>query len=114
MTTLEKPGDTIEGSGVLLRQGRIVVRVDYHLAIPTQTHFLVNPTGQLDLDYSDHAAGFILVSLKDANNVLLADYALELEDKTRVFIKITHAYKQLNKDGQPKKAFWVKVAVQPH
>jgi hypothetical protein len=109
-----KPGDTIEGSGVLLKQGRIVTQVDYHLAVPTQTHFLVNPGGSIEFDYEDHVGGFILVPLEDAETLALADYSLELADKTRLSIRITQVYARVKRDGISKKSFWVKVAVRPH
>ena len=45
------PGDVLEGCGRLLQHGRLVVEVDYHLTIPRDLYFIINPTGSLHLDY---------------------------------------------------------------
>lgn len=107
--TLENPGDTINGQGVLLQHGRLIAKVDYHLSIPTQTHFFINPTGKIQSDYSDYAAGFILLSPEDAAKMSLADYTLELSDKTKQNIRVERQYKKIKHNGFPRISFWVKV-----
>ena len=75
------PGDVLEGRGRLLQHGRLVVEVDYHLTIPRDLYFVINPTGSLHLDYEDYLAGFILVRPDEAEKILLTDYVLELAGK---------------------------------
>lgn len=107
--TLKNPGDVLEGRGALLQHGRLIAKVDYHLALPTQTHFFINPTGKLQTDYKDHAAGFILLTPDDAAKVALADYTLEFADKTKLNIKVERQYKQIKHNGLPHISFWVNV-----
>ncbi len=107
---LEKPGDILEGSGFLLQHGRLIASVDYHLAIPTQMHFLVNPTGGFGVDYADHVAGFILLSPGDAASIEPAVYTLELADKRKLSVQIERRYKQIKFKGEPRVSFWIKVA----
>jgi len=103
------PGDVLEGRGCLLHQGRLVAPVDYHLTIPRETHFVINPTGSFSLDYDQHLGGFILLSLNEADNISLADYTLELADKSKKTIRVERRYKKIRFNGQLRISFWVKV-----
>lgn len=106
---LENPGDSLEGSGLLLQQGRLIAHVEYHLSIPTQTHFLVNPTGNLKIDYQEYAAGFILILPENAKNVTLgSNYTLQLTDKRKKEIRIERKYKDTKHHGKAYHSFWVK------
>lgn len=106
-TSLINPGDVLEGRGSLLRHGRLIATVDYHLTIPSQTHFLINPTGKLHLDYEEHAGGFILLNPQDADTLSLAQYTLELSNKTKKTITIQRRYKEITHQGEPRVSFWV-------
>jgi|GEM_PF-1466800 len=102
------PGDVLEGHGVLLQQGRLIASVDYHLTIPSQTHFLINPTGTFShLDYEDHVGGFILLKPDDADTVALTGYTLELANKSKKQITVQRRYKKITHQGQPRVSFWV-------
>lgn len=103
------PGDTWQGQGVLLQQGRRIATVDYHLTIPTQTHFTINPTGRLRFNYEDYLGGFILLTPKDAETLELADYTLELADKSKKQIRVAHRYKRITHKGQERVSFWVQL-----
>ena len=106
------PGDVLEGHGALLQQGRLIAAVDYHLTIPSQTHFLINPTGTFGrLDYEDHAGGFILLKPDDAETISLDDYTLELANKTKKQIAVQRRYKEITHQGQPRVSFWVTLVV---
>lgn len=104
------PGDTLEGRGVLLQKGRLIATVDYHLTIPTQTHFVINPTGSLRFDYEDYLGGFILLSPADAEKISLSEYTLELVNKSKRKIRIERRYRKFRRDGQERISFWVKAA----
>ena len=106
-TPLINPGDVLQGHGALLRRGRLIAAVDYHLTIPSQTHFLINPTGKLRLDYEDHAGGFILLKPDDAETLSLTDYTLELANKSKKNITVERRYKEITHKGQPRVSFWV-------
>ena len=106
---LTNPGDSLEGAGLLLQQGRIVARVHYHLSIPTQTHFLVNPSGGLKPEYASHAGGFVLVASTEAESLKSGEYILELVDKGKKTIHVERRYKALKYGGRPCVSFWVKV-----
>jgi hypothetical protein len=43
----------LTGRGSLLQKGRLIAFVDYHLTIPRQSHFIMNPTGNLRVKYED-------------------------------------------------------------
>lgn len=101
------PGDILEGHGTLLQQGRLIAPVDYHLTIPGQTHFLINPTGKLRLDYENHAGGFILLHPDDADTISLTGYTLELANKSKKQITVQRRYKEIIHQGQPRVSFWV-------
>lgn len=103
------PGDTLEGRGVLLQQGRLVAGVDYHLTIPRQTHFIIVPAEGVRPDYQAHLAGFILLAPADADKISLADYTLELADKSKKNIRVERRYKQIKRKGEVRISFWVKV-----
>jgi hypothetical protein len=107
MTKLGEPGDFLEGTGILLRHGRIITRVDYHLAVPTLTHFLVNRPGELFTDYGDDVGGFILVRPKDAEKLEMADYTLELAEKNRISVTLVRPYKQIERAGESWMSFWI-------
>ena len=107
--TLTNPGDAVEGQGVLLQHGRLIAQVDYHLAIPTQTHFFINPAGKLNLNHKDYAAGFILLAQKDAETLSLDEYTLELSDKSKKKILVERRYKTVKRRKETKISFWVKV-----
>jgi len=109
VSSLANPGDTLEGRGTLLQQGRFIASVDYHLTIPSQTHFIINPTGNFRSDYESHAGGFILLDPKDADKIELAEYTLELFNKTQKNIRVERRYKQIKRKGQTRISFWVKV-----
>lgn len=105
----ENPGDILEGSGLLLKQGRLIAPVECHLSIPSQTHFLINPTGNFRTDYREYAAGFVLVLPEHAKNVTLGNYTLELADKRKIKIQIERTYKNTQHQGQEYCSFWVKI-----
>ena len=107
--SLTNPGDVLEGQGLLLQHGRLITHVDYHLTIPTQTHFFLNPTGNLNLDYKNHAVGFILLTQKDAETLSLDEYTLELSDKSKRNILVKRRYKEVKRKGETKISFWVKI-----
>lgn len=106
---LTNPGDAIEGRGVLLFQGRRIAEVNYHLAVPTQTHFFVNPAGNLRAEYRDAAGGFILLKPADAEQVACTDYLLELDNRRRLSIRVERRYKKITHAGQPRVSFYVTV-----
>ncbi len=89
------PGDVLEGEGALLQHGRLVAQVMYHLTIPQQTHFVINPTKQINFDYDDYLGGFILLSPTDAEKISLSDYTLELANKHRRLIWVERRYKEV-------------------
>lgn len=103
------PGDILEGSGVLLQQGRLIARVDYHLTIPRETHFVINPTGSFRLDYEDHLGGFVLLAPDDAEKISLTEYTLELTNKNKKTIRVERRYKEIRHKGEERVSFWVKV-----
>jgi hypothetical protein len=103
------PGDTLEGRGMLLQQGRLVAGVDYLLTIPHQTHFIIVPPEGMRPDYEAHLGGFILLAPADADKVSLAEYILELADKTKKNIQVERRYKKIKHKGQERISFWVKV-----
>ena len=103
------PGDTLEGCGVLLQQGRLIADVDYHLTIPRQIHFIVIPTGSFRPDYEAHLGGFILLTPADADKISLTEYNLELADKTKKTIRVESRYKETKHKGEARVSFWVKV-----
>lgn len=107
--SLTNPGDIIEGRGLLLQHGRLIASVDYHLSIPRQTHFIINPTGNIQPDYQEHTGGFILLTPEDAETITLSEYTLELAGKSKKRIRIERRYKKLNHQGQPRVSFWVKL-----
>jgi hypothetical protein len=104
------PGDILEGRGALLQHGRLVARVDYHLTIPRQIHFIVVPPAGIRPDYEAHLGGFILVSPADADQVALTEYTLELADKTKKTIWVERRYKEMKHKGEACVSFWVKVS----
>ena len=103
------PGDTLEGQGVLLQQGRLIAEVDYRLTIPDQTHFFMNPTGKLRFEYEEHLGGFILISPQDEEKIALTEYTLELVNKHRKTVHIERRYKKIKHKGEARISFWVKV-----
>ncbi len=103
------PGDVIEGRGRLLQRGRFVVEVDYHLTIPRDLYFIINPTGSLHLDYEDYLGGFVLVTPDDAEKIALTDYILELDDKSKKTVQVERRYKKTKHQGKNHVSFWVKV-----
>jgi hypothetical protein len=103
------PGDTLEGRGLLLEHGRLIANIDYHLTIPTQTHFAINPTGSLHFDYEDYLGGFILLTPDDAKKISLTEYTLELTNKHRKNIRVERRYKNINRKDEQLVSFWVKV-----
>jgi hypothetical protein len=103
------PGDVLEGTGLLLQHGRLIAGVDYHLTIPHQTHFVINPTGSFKLDYEDHLGGFVLVKPEDAEKIAMTEYTLELASKSRKTIRVERRYKQIDHKGKERVSFWVKV-----
>lgn len=103
------PGDTLTGRGLLLQHGRLVTEIDYHLTIPQQSHFFMNPTGKLRFDYDAYLGGFILVKPEAAAKVVLTEYTLELANRHRRQIRVERRYKQIDHQGQPRISFWVRV-----
>ncbi|MFQ5613562.1 MAG: hypothetical protein ACE5H9_15670 [Anaerolineae bacterium] len=97
---------TLEGQGALLQHGRLVARVDYHLSLPTQTHFVTSANPTLHPD--EHLAGFILLP-KNQGNLPLQAYTLELTDKQRLPIVVERRYKTMKHRGQTRVSFWVKL-----
>ena len=103
------PGDILEGHGSLLQHGRLITDVDYHLTIPHQTHFVINPTGSFNFDYEDHLGGFVLVKPEDAAKVSFTEYTLELASKSKKTIRVERRYKKIKHQGEERVSFWVKV-----
>jgi len=103
------PGDTFEGRGLLLEHGRLIAAVDYHLTIPHETHFVINPSGSFNFDYEDHLAGFILLKPDDAEKISLTRYTLEMVNKSKKSIRVERRYKEIKHKGQLRVSFWVKV-----
>jgi hypothetical protein len=108
---LENPGDTFEGQGLLLQHGRSIAPVAYHLAIPGQLHFAVNPPTGVKVNYAAYVSGFVLVPQAIAAAIELAHYTLELADKSRMQIIVTRRYKAVDYQGKPHVSFWVSVQV---
>lgn len=94
---------------MLLQQGRLVAGVDYHLTIPRQTHFIIVPSEGIRPDYEAHLGGFILLAPADADKISLADYTLELADKSKKNIHVERRYKKIKHKGEVRISFWVKV-----
>jgi hypothetical protein len=107
--SLAIPGDSLEGRGALLQHGRLIAHVDYHLTIPHQTHFFINPMGNFQVNYEDYAGGFILLAPADADKLSLTDYTLELANKSKKTVRVERRYKNINHKGEPRISFWVKV-----
>jgi hypothetical protein len=105
------PGDTLEGRGAILQHGRLVAEVDYHLTIPDDLHFFMNPTGRLHFNYEEHLGGFILVAPEDEAHLDLTEYTLELFNKHRKTIQIQRRYKKIKHKGEARISYWVKVVV---
>jgi len=103
------PGDVLEGHGRLLQHGRLVVEVDYHLTIPRDLYFIINPTGSLHLDYEDYLGGFVLVTPDDAEKIALIDYILEFEDKSKKTVHVERRYKKTKRQGKVRISIWVNV-----
>jgi len=103
------PGDTLEGRGQLLQHGRLIAQIDYHLTIPAEPHFVINPTGKLQFDYEDYLGGFILLRPDDAQEIALTEYTIELASKTKKPIRVERRYKEIRHQGEPRVSFWVKV-----
>ena len=106
---LLNPGDTIEGQGVLLQHGHQIADVEYCLFIPTQTYFIVNPTGDLKPEYDDYIAGFILLAPQDAKTVRGTQYSLQLADGSRRNVQIERRYKEVQRKGKPQVSFAIRV-----
>ena len=87
----------------------MVAEVHYHLTIPRDLYFLLNPTGRLHLDYEEYLGGFILVAVGDAEKIALDQYTLELSDKRKRTIQVERRYKKRNVQGKDQISFWVKV-----
>jgi hypothetical protein len=105
------PGDVLEGQGQLLEHGRLIATVSYHLSIPHQTHFIINPTGRVHFDYDTYLGGFILLRTDDAEKIRLAtNYTLELANKSKKTVYIERRYKKIKREGQEQVSFWVKVS----
>ncbi len=94
---------------MLLQHGRLVAGVDYHLTVPRQTHFIIVPMGGLRRDYEAHLGGFILLAPADADKITLAEYTLELADKTKKTLRVERRYKKTKHKGEEWVSFWVKV-----
>lgn len=103
------PGDVLEGRGQLLQHGRFVANVDYHLTIPRDIYFVVNPTGAFRLDYEDYLGGFILLSPDDAAKLTLTDYTLALADQSKQTIRLERRYKLTQHHNQTRVSYWVNV-----
>jgi hypothetical protein len=101
--------DVLEGRGRLLQQGRLIANVDYHLTIPHQTHFLLNPTGKFRFNDEDYRGGFILLTPGDAEQISFAEYTLELAGNSRKTIRVERRYKEIKHKGELQVSFWVKV-----
>jgi len=104
------PGDTLKGQGQLLQHGQLIVTIDYHLTIPSSTHFVINPTGKLNFNFDDYLAGFVLVEPDAADKIEPGtEYTLELHNKAKLPVQIDRRYKQIEHQGQPRISFWVTV-----
>jgi hypothetical protein len=106
---LTNPGDVLEGSGQLLEHGRLIANVDYHLTIPRQIHFFINPPGNLRLNYENHIGGFILLIPQDAKTLSLTEYTLELANKSKRTIRVERRYRNVEYKGEPRVSFWVRM-----
>lgn len=94
----------------MLQHGRLVAAVDYHLTIPHETHFIINPTGRLHFDYDDHLGGFILVAPEDAGQIVVeAEYTLEMANKHKKTLQVERRYKKIKRKGKERISFWVRV-----
>ncbi len=107
--SLQKPGDVLEGQGQLLQHGRLIAAVDYHLTIPNQTYFFINPTGEFSLSYDKYKGGFILLKPEDADTLALETYTLELADKYKMKVLVERKYKKVKHKGHSRISFWIKV-----
>ena len=107
--SLKKPGDVLEGRGQLLLHGRFIAPVDYYLTIPNQTHFFINPTGDLSLSYDKYRGGFILLTPDDTQNLEMNQYTLQLANNSKITIKIERKYTKVKHKGELRISFWVKV-----
>lgn len=94
---------------MLLQHGRLIAEVDYHLAVPTEVHFIINPASILHPNYDLYLSGFILLTPAEAEKISLAEYTLELADKTKKTIRVERRYKQMKHKGADFISFWVKV-----
>ncbi len=103
------PGDVLEGQGVLLQHGRRIADIHYHLTIPNQTHFIINPAAKFKINYADYATGFILVSPANAPQLKLAAYTLELSDKSKKHIQIERRYKKIKRENETFISFGINI-----
>lgn len=104
------PGETLKGQGQLLQHGRLIAEIDYHLTIPSSTHFVINPIGKLNFNFDDYLAGFVLVNPAEAGQLKAgAEYTLELQNKAKLPIRVDRRYKQVEHQGQARISFWITV-----
>jgi len=96
----------IEGRGMLWRHDNPVVAVDYHLTIPLETPYTLNPLDNLRLTSPDPAGGFILLRPQDEIKINLTDYILQTAQHGKKTIWIEQRYKKTTHHGQERVAFW--------
>ncbi|MDM8528866.1 hypothetical protein QUF58_11755 [Anaerolineales bacterium HSG24] len=103
-----KSGDFIEGRGLLWLDDNPVAAVDYHLAMPQESHFWLNPLAHLRFEADEHVGGFILVRPQDSDRIAQIQYTLQLSDQSKRLIQVERRYKEIRQEHQVKIAFWVK------
>jgi len=103
------PGDFIEGRGLLWLDDNPVIAVDYHLTVPQESHFFLNPLAHLRFDADEHVGGFILIRSQDSDRIALIQYILQLSDQSKRLIQVERQYKEMKQGSQTKMAFWVKI-----
>lgn len=100
-------GDYRQGRGMLWRDNNPVVGVDYHLAMPQQSYFFLNPIGNLRFEGDKNLGGFILIRPQDEAKIKLTDYLLQMADQTQRKIRVDYRYRETTHQGQPRIAYWV-------
>jgi len=101
------PNNFIEGRGMLWHDGNPVAAVDYHLTVPQESDFVMNPLSQLQFEETQ-VSGFILIRPQDeaqlSNDII---YTLQLQDHSKRTIQIKRKYKNSTYQGQPRLVFWI-------
>ncbi|MDM8530040.1 hypothetical protein QUF63_02635 [Anaerolineales bacterium HSG25] len=104
-----RPGDFVEGRGMLWLDDNPVAGVEYHLAMPQESHFWLNPLAHLHFETDEHVGGFILVRPQDCARITMTEYTLQLSDQSKRLIQVERRYKEMRQEYQTKIAFWVRI-----